>query len=133
LAFSTYVTNRSLVQVNVHTENPNDVNLIETIERHGFTVSENGVGQAVYDLSIWVDQPFSEEEIRATFGLGQSDSLVVSIFDLLASTDFRSGSILEGELLRGDEVTGDAIRQVMRAIADSVFSDINRTGQNSDC
>ena len=127
LALSSYVTNRSLVEVNVWTGNA-DSYLVNKVESHGFLVSTGGVGAETYDLSKWVDTPYAEEDIRNTFGLSETDSLTMSILDLLKATDSQSGNLLNGLLYDDDNDGLSVVDRILRDIANSVFSDINASG-----
>jgi len=128
LALSSYVTDQSLVQVNSRTGNSADVGLVAMAESYGFLVTVGGVGAETYDLSVWVNNPYAEEDIRAAFGLGATDSLTMSVLGILKATDAESGSALTGSLYDAIGDGNSANGQILRAIADSVYTDINTTG-----
>ena len=128
LALSSYVTTESLVQINTKTSVNDDASLVAMVESYGFLVTAGGVSAATYDLSVWIDDPYSEQDIRSAFGLADTDSLVMSVTDILKATDRQSGSALTGSLYDsgGDGVS--AVERILRDIANSVYTDINNTG-----
>jgi len=127
LALSTYVTQQDHVQHNVKTGNATDSTLIAEVEAFGFLVTDGGVGAATYDLSVWLQSGYDEAQIKAAFNI-TDDNLVVSVMDLLKATDANSGSAQSGSLYDFNEDGISDFEQIMRDIANSVYTDINNMG-----
>jgi hypothetical protein len=104
LALSAYVTHEGLAG--------------QVAAGYGFTVSAAGVAASTFDVG---------EQNRIAFGLVETDSTVLTVYEILRATDRLSANGVLYDL-DADGDAGDESETLLRTLANDVYSRINELG-----
>jgi len=123
LALATYVTNRTLIETPFNTLDPTNPllpanpMLVTQVESYGLLVTDHGVGVATFDVG---------DANRVLFDLTPTDSTVLTVMDILLTTNARSrkGVLYD---LNADGVL-DKIEDLLRVLANGVYAAVNEQG-----